>query len=440
MEKLPDVRIRSRRALLLVLASLVAACSGKRPPSPDTVPLVAAVYAPKPEVVDTAVLRSGQTLDGVLARGGMSPQQRADLVFELRQHINPRRVLPGTDVAIHRWADDGSTRGVEIRLNADSTIRLERTPVGWDGVVRVTPTVLDTAYVEGTVGDGMSIYQALVDDDASGLPRSERIALVTELADIYGYRLDFIHDIRPGDSFRLAYERETRPDGTARRRHILVAEVVNQGDKYLAIYYNARGDGGDYYEADGKSLHLMFRRYPLDYVRVTSSFSWHRYHPVLHRYRPHLGTDFHAAVGTPVKVTADGTVRFAGRDGGYGIVIMVRHMNGYETRYGHLSRIRPGIRRGVRVRQGQVIGYSGATGLVTGPHLHYEIRKNGRALNPRHVTLPAAPPVPKGKMPEFRQVVEQRLALLDSLTNVQRPVLATDSAVSVHPVANSRQR
>jgi len=415
---------------------LAAACSGKGPPRPDTVPLVAAVYASKPESVDTDIVRSGQTLDGVLARGTISAQERADLVFELRQHIDPRRVFPGTEVDIHRWADDGSTRMVEIRLNADSTIRLERTPVGWDGVVRVTPTVVDTAYLAGTIEEGGSLDQALVNDDASGLPRTERKALAADLADIYGYRLDFIHDIYPGDSFRFAYEREVRPDGTSRRRRILAALVVNQGDTFPAIFYDPRGNGGDYFDTSGRSLHLMFKRYPVPYVRITSGFSWRRYHPVLHRYRPHLGTDFGVNVGTPVSVTADGTVRFAGRDGGYGIVVMVRHMNGYETRYGHLSRIRPGIRPGVRVKQGQVVGWSGATGLVTGPHLHYEIRKNGRPLNPRSVTLPAAPPVPKERMAEFREVVEQRMTLLDSLEHAQPTVLAADSAHGRPPITN----
>lgn len=427
--------MRSRRAVPGALALLVAAC-GTHPPAPETVPLVTAVYAPKPEVVDTDALRSGQTLDGVLARGDMSAQERADLVFALRQHFDPGHVLPGTQVAIHRWADDGSIRVVEIRLNADSTIRLERTPVGWDGVVRVTPTVMDTAYLAGTIEAGGSLDRTLVDDDASGLPRSDRKALAAELADIYGYRLDFIHDIYPGDSFRFAYEREVRPDGSSRRRRILAAVVVNQGDTFPAIYYDARGHGGDYFDTSGKSLHLMFKRYPVPYVRITSGFSLHRYHPVLHRYRPHLGTDFGVNVGTPVSVTADGTVRFAGRDGGYGIVVMVRHMNGFETRYGHLSRIRPGIRRGVRVKQGQVIAWSGATGLVTGPHLHYEIRKNGRALNPRSVTLPAAPPVPKARMAEYRQVVERRMALLDSLGNVQSLVLAADSTQTVQASGN----
>lgn len=427
--------MRSRRALLCALVSVAAACE-TGPPAPETVPLVAAVYAPKPEVLDTGALRSGQTLDGVLARGGMSAQERADLVLALRQHFDPAHVLPGTRVSIHRWADEGSIRVVEIRLNADSTIRLERTPVGWDGVVRVTPTVVDTAYLAGTIEEGGSIDQTLVDDEASGLPLKERKALASELADIYGYRLDFIHDIYPGDSFRFVYEREVRPDGTSRRRRILAAMVVNQSDTFPAIYYDPQGKGGDYFDTSGKSLHLMFRRYPVDYVRITSSFSLHRYHPVLHRYRPHLGTDFAAGVGTHVYATADGTVRFTGRDGGYGIVVMIRHINGYETRYGHLSRIRPGIRPGVRVKQGEWIAWSGATGLVTGPHVHYEIRKNGRAMNPRSITLPAAPPVPRDDMTQFRQIVAQRMALLDSAGKAPTPVLATDSAEAIQPVAN----
>jgi len=426
--------MRGIRALPFLVAALVGAVvvgvrAGERTPDPEDVPLLAAVYAPRAEVVETHAMSWGETLDGVLARGSFPPRERADLIFALRQHVDPRRLRSGTEVEIRRWAADGTTRAVEIRLNADSLIRLDRGPVGWSSLVYETPIREDTVYLEGRIQDGRSLYQTIVEDEDSGLPRSEREALVVELAEIYGYKLDFFHDIHPGDGYRLVYAREARPDGTARSRRVLVAVVRNQGTDVVGVFFDPRGDGGDYFDEDGNSLHLMFRRYPLDFVRVTSSFSWRRYHPVLGVHRAHLGTDFGAHVGTPVKATADGTVRFAGRDGGYGYMIEVRHINGYSTRYAHLSRFRPGIRPGVRVKQGQIIAYSGATGLVNGPHLHYELRQHGRPLNPRRVTLPAAPSVPKERLPEYRELVAQRLTMLDRFaTRPARMAAGADSS------------
>lgn len=420
-----------------VITAYAVARAGEGPPRPEEVPLLAAVYAPRVEDVESHTLRSGETLDGVLDRAGMEARERWDLVFALQEHVNPKRLRDGMDVRIRRWAEDGTTRAVEVRLNADTLIRLNRGAVAWSSDVEVTPLREDTLYLEGTIAAGESVNQTLVADASSALPRTEREAIAWELADIYGYKLDFFHDIHPGDRYRFVLTREARPDGTARRRRVLAAVVQTQGQDNVAVFFDPRGDGGDYFDEDGKSLHLMFSRYPVDTRRVTSSFSWRRYHPVLGRYRAHLGTDFGANVGTPVHVTADGVIKFAARDGGYGNMVEVRHINGYTTRYAHLSRFAPGIRPGVRVRQGQIIAYSGATGLVTGPHLHYELRQYDRPLNPRRVTVPAAPSVPNERMPEYRELVTRRLALLDRFAGPPDDYLAADDSTVAPHVANA---
>ncbi|HEX7119103.1 MAG TPA: M23 family metallopeptidase [Longimicrobiales bacterium] len=407
-----------RVMVLVLLATLTWGISafweaGSRVPGSESAPVLGALYAAPVERVETHVLGAGETLDRIMARAQIVGAELHALIRALREYRNPRYLRAGTEIQIRRWFDGGEPRAVELRINADSTVRLDRDGAGWTGSVVVTPTTIDTTYTSGVIAPGKSVYEAIVGDETLDLPESEREALVVELAEIYAYRLDFTHDIRPGDRYRLVYEREARPDGTARRRRILVAEMVNQGRSYPAVYFNARGRG-EYYDREGRSLQTMFRRYPVDYVRVTSSFSWRRYHPVLGRYRAHLGTDFGARAGTPVRATADGTVTFAGRNGGYGNVIKIRHALGYETRYAHLRGFARGIGRGRKVVQGQIIGYVGSTGLATGPHLHYELRRNGQAMNASRVKLPGKPGVPEEKMDEYRLVLEDRIALLDA--------------------------
>ena len=410
------------------LAGVVARRPGGSAVGPEAAATLEAIYALPAERAETHVLQRGETLSGVLARASITGQELADLLLALRRHENPRRLAPGVEVTVRRWVSDGTPRAVEVRLNADSTVRLDRSASGWASRVLVTPTTVDTVYVAGQIEAGRTLYQALVEDADLKLPVKERVQLVGELAEIYAFKLNFAQEIHPGDRYRLIYEREARPDGTARRRRILIAEVQSQGRTYPAIYFRGEEGDGDYYDREGNSLRSGFRRYPVDYVRITSNFNWRRYHPILGIYRAHLGTDFGAAHGTPVKATADGAVAFAGWEGGYGNVIILRHANGYTTRYAHLSRFAAGIRAGRRVRQGQVIGYVGATGLATGPHLHYELRRNGQPIDVRTAKLPGGPPVPKALRSEFEKVVEERFALLEGWVDSAGPRFAAARA------------
>jgi murein DD-endopeptidase MepM/ murein hydrolase activator NlpD len=405
-------------ALALIAVVSLGAMSIWQPREPEADPSVApqvsALYAAPVERVETHVLERGQTLSNVLARAAISGQEMAELLFGLRQHLNPRRLTDGVEITVRRWVDNDAPRAIEVRMNADSTLRLTRADLGWAGVVMVTPTVLDTMFTAGTIDRGKTLYEALVYDVSSDLPASERVQLVYELAEIYEFKLDFTREIQPGDAFRVVYEREARPDGTARSRRVIAAEVVNAGRRYQAVHY-AQGDLDSYFDEDGKSLRTGFSRYPVPY-RITSSFNPRRYHPVLGIYRAHLGTDFGAPKGSQAFATADGTVVFAGTSGGYGNLVKVRHMSGYETRYAHLSRFAAGIRSGARVKQGEVVGYVGATGLATAPHLHYELRKDGRAIDVRTARLPDAPPIPKEYRSGFDIAARSRLALLEAAT------------------------
>ena len=392
--------------------------------------VVGVLYAPPVERVETHVLGRGETLSGVLARASIAGREFSDMVLAVREFESPRRFMAGTEVTVRKWVRSGEPRAVDIRLNADSTLHLARTEIGWRGNLSLTPVHLDTVYVSGVIDEGRTLYEALVRDETSNLPPAERIQLVGALAEIYEFKLDFSREIQPGDAYRLVYEREARPDGTARRRRILIAEVQNRGLSYSAVYFEGDALSTGYFDRDGRSLRKGFSRYPIRFPRISSSFSWKRYHPILGIYRAHLGTDYGANQGEPVRATADGVVQAQGVNGGYGNMVVLRHANGYTTRYAHLSRYAQGQRVGTAVKQGQTIGYVGATGLATAPHLHYELRQNNRPIDATKAKLPDGAPVPASYRAEFTELLQNRLALL----NQAMPVYANTRPAPSAPV------
>jgi murein DD-endopeptidase MepM/ murein hydrolase activator NlpD len=382
-------------------------------PDPDTAPTLGVLYAAPVERIETHVLSSGQTLSGVLTHARITGQEMADLLLGVRQHFNPRRLDAGSEVTVRRWSRNGEPRAVEVRLNRDSTLRLTKYESRWDGEVVVTPTVIDTVYAGGVIRN--TLYEAIVFDEQSRLPIPDRRGLVGELAAVYEYKLDFTREIQPGDSYRMVYEREVRPDGTSRSKKILAAEIMTRGTSYPAFWFEGSSEVRGYFDDQARPLAVGFSRYPVDFVRITSNFNPNRYHPILKQVRAHVGTDFGAPTGTPVKATANGTVTFAGVNGGYGNMIEIRHFNGYTTRYAHLSRFAAGLRVGTRVAQKDVIGFVGATGLATAPHLHYELRVNGRAVDARTAKLPDTPPIPGALRTRFLAVAATRSTLLERI-------------------------
>lgn len=397
-------------------------------PDAARAPTLGVLYAAPVERAETHVLRPGQTLSTVLIQARITGQEMADLLLGLREHMDPRRLPAGSEVTVRRWSRDDQPRAVDVRLDADRTVRLMKADMGWDGSIVITPISIDTVYGGGTIAAGRStLYETVVFDPESKVRPSDRPQLVVELAGIYEYKLDFTREIQVGDSYRVAYERESRPDGTSRSIRILAAEIVSRGQSYPAIWFDEDAESSGYYDNEARPLRNGFSKYPVDFARVTSAYNPRRYHPVLGVYRAHQGTDFGGGTGTPVKVTANGTVTFAGTNGGYGRMIEVRHINGYTTRYAHLSRFASGIRVGARVTQKDVIGYIGATGLATAPHLHYELRKNGRAVNAMKEKLPEAPRLPGAVREKFMALAPQRSSLLERVT-MPAGKLATDGA------------
>jgi murein DD-endopeptidase MepM/ murein hydrolase activator NlpD len=250
--------------------------------------------------------------------------------------------------------------------------------------------------------------------DAAGLSD----AIATQLADIFSTDIDFHRDLRRGDRFSVVYEMFHDRGEPVRAGRVLAAEFINVGRLYRAVYFQYDEKRGGYYTPDGRSIRKAFLRSPLEYSRISSGFTRSRFHPILGQWRAHNGIDYAAPHGTRVRATGDGVVEFAGRDHrGYGNLVVLRHQSGYTTWYGHLSGFAKGLRKGMRVFQSETIGYVGATGLATGPHLHYEFRINDVHQNPLRVVIPAAPPLSPELKPAFAAQVEplaQQLKLLRS--------------------------
>jgi murein DD-endopeptidase MepM/ murein hydrolase activator NlpD len=246
--------------------------------------------------------------------------------------------------------------------------------------------------------------------DAAGVPD----AVAVQIADIFAGDVDFHRELRRGDRFSVVYEQFFLGGREVHAGRVLAAEFVNQGRRLRAVYYAREHGGSGYYAPDGSNLRKAFLRSPLEYTRISSGFGMRR-HPFLRSWRAHTGIDYAAPTGTRVRAAGDGVVEFAGRKGGYGNAVILRHRGEYSTLYGHLSRFAPGMHRGLRVAQGDIIGYVGSTGWATGPHLHYEFRVAGRARNPYSIAMPAGEPVPPGERAAFRDDADPLIARLDLL-------------------------
>lgn len=241
--------------------------------------------------------------------------------------------------------------------------------------------------------------------DAAGVPDS----VTSQVADLFGSDIDFHSDLRRGDSFRIVFETLYVSGEYLRSGRVLAAEFVNAGKTLRAAWFETSPGHGGYYGADGRSLRRAFLRSPIEFSRVSSGFTSARLHPILQQWRKHEGVDFAAAMGTPIRAAGDGTVTFVGWKNGYGNTVVIRHRGRFETLYGHMSRTAAGLRAGMRVDQGQVIGAVGMTGWATGPHLHYEFHVDGKPTDPLRVALPEAEPI----APQLRPAFTARFAEMD---------------------------
>jgi len=277
------------------------------------------------------------------------------------------------------WIDDDNILNIN---RTDSGFNAEKIPVDYERRI---------IHIGGLIKDN------LISSMGEG---EENLLLSLELSDIFAWDIDFTSDLRKDDVFKIVVEGFYLQGEFKKYGVILSAEFINNGETYCAYRFEYDGKA-DYYDAEGKSLRKAFLKAPLNFRRISSGFTRKRFHPILKIYRPHLGVDYAASSGTPVSTVCDGTVLFAGYKGANGNLVIIRHPNGYRTSYGHLSKIKKGIRRGVRVDQGQIIGYVGSTGLSTGPHLDYRMQVNNRFINPFTLKVPRGKTIPKNVMIAF---------------------------------------
>jgi murein DD-endopeptidase MepM/ murein hydrolase activator NlpD len=326
----------------------------------------------------------GMTFYESLAGRGAAHEDIMTLVKACKPFRNLRNVRAGEIFRIN-IDRDGGLESLGFDLDEESFVTWVREGDTYTRVDGTYPVVHRLKGVSGTIEN--SLYHSLQE---IGAP----LTLAPKMNDILGWDIDFNRDLRQGDTFRILYDEVWKDDQLVRTGSIEALEIVNRGKVKRAFRFTAEGGRPGYFDADGNNMQKQLMRAPLEYSRISSGYSHRRLHPVLKRYMPHLGVDYAAPLGTPVRAGGDGVVVAATSKKGNGRYIQIRHVNReYETYYLHLSRYAKGVRKGTRVTQGQVIGYVGATGYATGPHLDYRVKRNGSFVNPRKLKLPAAAPV-----------------------------------------------
>ena len=388
------------------------------PPSFPGHPVVLEVPQVK-EIV--GFVRYGESLFDIFKRHGLDLNYLDRIVSSSRRVYNLFRMLPGRSYIISTFVyPDGNRELSSFKYAIDDTRFLQVVNLGDTFKARKVEVEYERrpALIMGKIEDNLI--------NAVGDTR-EHLKVAYELAEIFESEIDFVTELRKGDSFTVLVEELWHDNAFKGYGEILAAEFVNNGRRFEAYRYEL--DGRAYYfDSKGRSLKKALMRAPLRFRYISSRFSYRRKHPILKIFRPHLGVDYAAPTGTPVSAAGNGTVKYAGWKGHYGKCVIIRHPNGYVTYYGHLSRIRRGIRRGVKVVQGQIIGYVGMTGRATGPHLDYRVKKNGRFINPLSMRVPRDRPVPKKYMADFKRYIKKTNSLIASLKRQKGSLYAAKSS------------
>lgn len=372
--------------------------------------------------VASDTLRSGETVSELFARRGIGAIDLGTVVGLLG--LDARRIRAGQ--VFHFGYHDSAPHPIDVTVRTKLTeeTRVVREASNWTAEIRPIEWASHQVRLEGRIET--SLYDALVDAEISeAIPSGDRVRLAWDLADVFAWSVDFSRDLQPGDRFTLLFEREVSELGESRVGNILASHLEVGGRRQSAFRFETQDGRKQYFDTEGTSLKRAFLRAPVEFRRISSRFSSARFHPVLGVYRRHEGIDYAANSGTPVMAAGDGSVLRAARAGGYGLMVELRHKSGITTRYAHLRGFAPGVRTGARVRQGDVIGYVGATGLASGPHLHYEFRQNGVARNPGSVDLGNGDPVSPQELAAF-QAERDRLTHLMRLGPQMPAAIAAD--------------
>ncbi len=345
-------------------------------PSDNLVPV--APEAAEPDLKDVRIKR-GQGMMDILVKSGASRWDAYKAINALSGYFDMRKLQIGQKLQA-AYDSDGRLTGLNMQKDFDHMIRVSRTDDHFSATLQTLPSIKLTRHVEGVIDDSLFLSAA-----REGLPNR----VIVDMIRIFSFDVDFQREIRRGDRFEILYQRKISEDGRrVEEGHILYARLTLHGRPVSLYRYKPAGaQFADYFHADGKSARRMLMKTPIEGARLSSHYGM-RKHPVLGYTRMHKGLDFSAPTGTPIMAAGDGIVERASRYGSYGNYVRIRHNGTYKTAYAHMSRYGRGIKRGRRVKQGQIIGYVGATGRVTGRHLHYEVLVNGRQVNPLSLKIP----------------------------------------------------
>ena len=426
-------RVRRRYWLLLALAasgavafellSVPAANASHDPAS-----LAAATVAPAipTETAVNFTVANGDTLAGLFAARNLNPTDLAAIMDLDQAAQRLKRILPG-DIIHVTYTPDAHIQSLRMQYDEGHNLEVVRQGTGFSAAVTEIPTTFTTAYAHGVIEN--SLFDAA---ERSGLSDTTTMQLIQ----LFAWDIDFAHDIQNGDSFTVLYQKIQRQGQAITDGPILAAEFIDGNKVHRVLRYTDPAGLTGYYTPDGRSIKKTLMRAPVSYSRISSGFSLHRKHPILGFSRAHQGVDYAAPSGTPIQAAGDGRIAFEGYKGGYGKCIVIDHGGGYSTLYGHLSKFKRGTHTGLRVKQEQIIGYVGMTGLATGPHLHFEVRINGVARNPRTVKLPDTAPVLKQYLADFTSASANLLAQLSTGASDTRLAGTAKSAAGTETAAH----
>lgn len=375
-------------------------------PEPTTEPLMTQpVQTEPPETFNLTehTIRAGESLSSIFTRLDLNQSDLHKIIHVGEDGAQFSQIAPGKTLQIKTTAT-GELKQIVYRKNALETVTANRKNDNFDVTISTKKIDKHPTQALGTIHSSL-----FIDGKAAGLPDK----IIMQLAEIFGWDIDFALDIKENDSFAVLYEKRYVEGKEIGAGAILAAEFVNGGKVYKAVRYKNKQGRTDYYTPKGNSLRKAFIRTPVAFARVSSPFNLKRRHPVLNRIRAHKGVDYAAKTGTPVKCTGDGKIVFRGWQHGYGRVIIVQHGKRYSTLYAHLSGFNKRFHKGSSVKQRDIIGYVGQSGLATGPHLHYEFRINGVHRNPLTVALPDSAPLERSSMADFQASTQPLLTQLD---------------------------
>lgn len=410
-----------RKRVLLSLATLpflgVVAAFGIAPDTPLDLPpqttVVESVELPQTQALDTGSfdfwreerIARGDTLSSLLNRLGVSEEDSRKFLQTAHNSKALGKLIPGRSV-LGRVTSSGQLMLFRYLLSDQSLITVTRSGDSFRVDQEIVALESHSMLRSGDIVS--SLFGAT---DAADVPDS----IASEMAEVFSGDIDFHKDLRRGDHFSLVYEAYYYQGQMVKTGRLLAAEFTNQGKRYQAVYFKDPNGREGYFTPQGQSLKRAFLKSPMPFNRISSGFTRARLHPVLKIWRAHKGIDYAAPTGAPVRAVSDAVVSFAGRQGGYGNLVLLKHKSPYTTAYGHLSRFAKGIKRGAKVSQGQVIGYVGSTGLASGPHLHYEFRVNNVQQNPLALKLPSSYPLDSRYRGQFAATAKPLASQLDLL-------------------------